>query len=731
MKADIEKRLVRLVDDILGPGDKKFHYNPKQHSYAQTVARGFCRYREDDNAAAVNMVQAATGTGKSLGYLVPAFAYAALTGERVIVSTFTLALQQQILQEDAPKAQKWVQEELNTVVKFARRVGKQNYLSHSACVDLLATLRADPSPNAAATEFLAKLIEWIATQGATLPTIEDYFSDLGQEGDYLPAGIDRASLGLNSSSPDSELEAYQRTLQATKDADLLIVNHALVMLNASRWASILDADTKPAKLLICDEADKLSDAAESVLRSDVSIHRLNVLTTQIADAYDLPAIKECVSSLHDAVMAIESGGSQMAALPPNVVTRITGTIEKLRPHVGSFAEMLESKQMTLGDHPTALIADFIDSYNSLVRVNKAASDTGNTSIISWSPVRSLPSLMVGRPDPASVITRLLASRNWDKSEDGGEVLPPRSYLNAALFTSATIATMGRSLPIAFDYFSKSIGVIRHCKAGSDRPIHNVTADLFRIYDAPEGFGEMYFVLPDPSMPVPTMSSLSGQDEVFKSNPEWLDYTATMIRKAASAGLGRTLVLTLSHDDTSALAERLEDLPGLIISRKGDSLSELKRQYKQTEGAVLITPSAWEGLDLPGDVQELVITRLPFGSMNSFQLNMLETTLAFRGYSDDKIQSIKFNMLETAARHRFTQGLGRGIRRHNDKVRVWIADPRFPFPEEFGASLDEVLMTPRARVMTPFAACIPSRFENTFKAAKLFLKSGDLYTPELI
>jgi len=679
------------------------------------------------------MIQAATGTGKSLGYLVPAFGYAALTGERVIVSTFTRALQQQILQKDAPRAQAWVQAELGGQVSFARRVGKQNYLSLSACKELLANMMADDeeSQNLAAKAFLVGLVEWVSACEDVLPTLEDYFFEQGSEEDTcLPAGIDRTALAITSRSPQEELDAYQNTIDATKAADLLIVNHALVMLNAQRWANVLDNGRRQAKLLICDEADKLVDAAESIMRADVSVHRLKVLTNQIADAYNLPDIRECVDSLHDAVMAIQSPHAQLAVMPESITNRLSGAIQKLRPHVKSLSERLESPQMSLGDHPKAEIADFCDAYNSMVGVLEAAKTQGNTAIVSWSPVRHFPALMVGRPDPAKLIERMLKRRNWDEGE-GDEVLPPRSYLHAALFTSATIATMGRSLPIAFDYFARSIGVVRHCKAGEDLPIHNVTADLYRIFDAPSGFGDMYFVLPDPSIPVPTMAETEDQERATKSNPEWLDYTAAMIRKAASSGRGKTLVLTLSHDDTQALAERLEGLPALIVCRKGDSMSELKRQYINTAGAVMLSPGAWEGVDLPGEVQELIITRLPIGSLNSFQLNMLETTMAHRGYSGDKIKAIKFNMIMTAARHRFVQGIGRGIRRREDTPRVWIADARFPYPSDFSASLDDVLMTPRKRVLSQFAACIPSRFEHNFQAAKLFLKSGDLYTPELM
>lgn len=732
---DLEKQLVQLVDNILGPDGRMvwdsagYQYNPKQHSYSQTVARGFCRYREADSAAAVNLVQAATGTGKTLGYLVAGLGYSALTGERVMVSTFTRALQQQITSKDAPKAQQWIAQETGKTVSFARRVGRQNYLSASACLEMREALIDDQAEDVESIEFLKNLVEWLADEHETLPTLEDYLFEIGEDGGVLPGGIDRSALCITASSPAEELEAYQALMASTFNVDVLIVNHALMMLDVSRWASILDGDKRKTAVLICDEADRLPDAAESVLSADVSLHRLSGLANEVAESYNLPALHECVANLETAVMQVDPGSAKLAVLPVNVVQRVNGALKVLRPHVEQFATMLLSPQTELGEHSKALLADFCDSFNDLASVEKAQRGDGNLGIISWSPVRHYPSLRVGRPDPARIITRLLATREWDEG-DNDEVVKPRSYLKAAMFTSATLATMGRSLPVAFDDFAQKIGVIRHCKYGMKQPIHNVTADLYRIFDAPDGFGHMSFVLPEPMAPLPSIGEVDDQEYSPKANPEWLDYTAAMIRKAASIG-GRTLVLTLSHADTGELAERLQGVPGLIVARKGDSMVTVKQQYLKTEGAVLLSPGAWEGIDLPGNVQNLVITRLPYGSLNGFRLSLLEATLRHRGFSEDKIDAIKFANLNAEARQRFSQGLGRGIRRRDDRVRVWIADARFPYPEAFSSSLDEILMAPRKRVATSFAACIPSRFEDTFKVARLFLRNGDLYVPELI
>ncbi|GAA0292279.1 MULTISPECIES: ATP-dependent DNA helicase [Pseudomonadaceae] len=736
--SDLEKKLLQVVDNVLGPngkmvrgkceqGKRTFRYNNKQHEYAKAVARGFCRYSPAERAAAVNMLQAATGTGKTLGYLVPAFAYSAITGERVIVSTYTKALQQQILKNDAPRAQAWVQDELGVSVSFARRVGRANYLSMQACQYQKALL-ADAGA-AEAADFVAGVIAWLQGDAQQLPTLDDYLAELG-EGASLPDGLDSKLLCLSSESPEVENEAYTIAMQETHAVDVAIVNHALVMMDAMLWTALLNPG-RQASVLICDEADRLTDAAESVLGADVSMHQFSRLTQEVAEAFSLPGITDHVGNLYSAVMAVDPGHAKMATLPQEIGQRIAGVLSTLKPHVEKFSTILTSPQSELGDsaHKKALIANFCDSYNSLDAVLKASRSQGNTSIISWSPVRHYPSLRVGQPEPARILTRLLAKADW-WDEDDGRVLPERSYLKAALFTSATLATPGRTLPAAFDAFANTVGVIRHCKAGMNTPIHNVTADLYRVFDAPADFGEMFFVLPAPDAPLPTGEVSEDQDYVSASNPEWLAYTGAMIREAASAG-GKTLVLTLSHADTKSLGLILADVPGLIVAKQGDSMSTLKQRYVETENAVMISPGAWEGLDLPGDVQNLVITRLPFGSLNGFRLSLKEAVLRHRGYSEDKITAIKFADLGAEARRRLVQGLGRGIRQRDDRVEVWIADSRFPYPESFSSSLDDALMVRRQRVLATFAGCIPQRFEDSFNAARLFLTSGKVHTPELV
>jgi ATP-dependent DNA helicase DinG len=311
-------------------------------------------------------------------------------------------------------------------------------------------------------------------------------------------------------------------------------------------------------------------------------------------------------------------------------------------------------------------------------------------------------------------------------------LEKRSYLRSALLTSATLATPGRGVIEQFDEFASSIGIIRH------QHIHNTQTNLYRVFE-PVKFGTMSFVLADPSIPSPTTRSEDViEDKEFITSPEWLDYCAFMIRQANNVG-GRCLVLSLSFKDTGALAERLSDLSNLIVHNKGQSLTNLLTQYISNPNALLITPAAWEGVNLPGMVNQLVVTRIPFAPLDGLQYAQLSLHLQSKGYDPDKINSIIHNERVSSTRKKLKQGFGRAIRDKDDIATVWIADPRFPLPSSISESLDEIVLSFKpGRIQQSMESCIAKRFLDAdhktgsgFALAKILLADGRIYQPTCI
>jgi Rad3-related DNA helicase len=97
--------------------------------------------------------------------------------------------------------------------------------------------------------------------------------------------------------------------------------------------------------------------------------------------------------------------------------------------------------------------------------------------------------------------------------------------------------------------------------------------------------------------------------------------------------------------------------------------------------ILISASAWEGVDLPGMINNLVITRLPFSPPATVHDRALEHALIQKGYSRKSAQAAVFSRSLLGSRRKFRQGLGRSIRCADDHSKIWICDPRFPPPND--------------------------------------------------
>lgn len=741
-----EETLLDQVGQILGPegllaktGKDGLSYSQKQYDYARHVASGFCRYDEVLGKASLNILEAATGTGKTIGYLVPLMLVAAHTGERVAVSTFTRQLQKQIVEEDANLVANWVRTVTGKSLRVARRVGVNNYVSPAACARLIDALEADNKKGRfdESIDFLHDLIKWVTDQGPykhanTSGLLDDYIS----QGDLtaMPDGISLRSIHLEPSSPATELEKYKRDIAKSKEVDVLVINHALAVVNSLRWASVLDdTDKRPISVLVCDEADRLPSVAESLIGSDLLLHKLTKIVSSFADSLGMPKFSKSFHDLHDYIMSLRPPAGDMLALSDSSV--LSGLVKdaqrSLIPLEQAIVDRMSGDGSLFDEDRNVRTLEFIDAANDLTTFCKALASDENSAIVSWSPVRAFPSLRVSRPNPGRLMGRMWSPREWEihQDKDGDDaLLLPRSYLRSALFTSATLATPGRGIVEQFDDFANSIGIVRR------QNIHNTRTELYASFE-PIKFGRMSFVLSDPRMAPP---SLRIKDEFneheYMTNPEWLDYCAAMIRHAHSKGK-RCLVLALSFNDTAELAKRLADLPDVIAHKPKEPLQQVLSKYVENTRAVLISPAAWEGVNLPGMVNELVVTRIPFPPMNASQTGQLEMHLISKGYGVDKIKSILHNDRTSFTRKKLKQGLGRGVRQVTDHVRVWIADPRFPLPDWMAGSLDEVLTSGNThRVHRSMAACIPRRFIDGsaegggFANAQLFLVDRTVYQP---
>ena len=222
-------------------------------------------------------------------------------------------------------------------------------------------------------------------------------------------------------------------------------------------------------------------------------------------------------------------------------------------------------------------------------------------------------------------------------------------------------------------------------------------DVRQVAIAPQHFGHTEFRLADRNVPLPLVGGVP--------QPLFFDYAADMVRQAAA--IGRTLVLCASYADAEELARRLP--AGAIIQHRGERLAPLVARFCANPDAVLVTPAAWAGLDLPYLIENVVILRLPVPRPDPLREAVLVGALTRRGRSDVDARAVLSAAAEAETLRRLTQGMGRGIRAFDDRCTIWIADPRFPLPGGMTTDLRRRLAVDAAAGRNDLARAIPRRF----------------------
>lgn len=757
LQASIKDQLLAHIEAILGQDglaiQAGYQHSPMQYDYACRAAMILAGYEEDTAQTSIGMLEAGTGTGKSLAYLVALASYAATTGHRTAISTHSRQLQRQLLDGDSEEVLGWIQELTGVSLKLARRVGLSNYVSPRkirGLLDALGNKSQQSSQQVAVTLFLRDLQAWAKTGSGIL---DDFLQEHGFE---LPEGLSSSQVCLDNHSDASEKERYRADVEASQRADIVVINHALLVLHSWRWGELLDnrQETRPLRSVVVDEAHKLPAIAESILSESLSVVRCSQAALQMSKLLDTTdhqpwrELHEGLEQLQDFLANHRS--SQEEVTLARYVDGLPSRLNALAK-IASNASMVASSYLSIGfrsddldDDDLDHIRGALDDCQDLVRMSNAFdSMQSGTPIVYWSPIRQYPNLSVGSADAGQVMGRLWTPLKEDESD--GDFLdlalepirPPRPRLNSVLLTSATLAVPGKSLPAAFDRISRQLGVVRHLSKRTGRPVHNVNPSLMAQHE-PDYFGAMSFVLADPRCPPPAKKVLDRhRDVVVISNPEWLDYTAAMVAGAHRiSGGDRVLVLTNSWNDTGALASRLRDLSAplpLLVHQQGEPLRSLLQTYIDTPGAILVTPSGWEGVDLPGLVPNIVIQRIPFPPLERNETVRKRLSLEDQGYSPSSINGIIRQQDLELVRQMLAQGMGRGIRRKTDETVVWVADPRFPQPGSWSGTFDSILesgaLHNRLTREAALTTSIPERFRQAFEEAQLFA-DGQLYNPEV-
>lgn len=736
-----------------------------QHEYARRVAVGFARGNKD--MCSMNLIEAETGTGKTLGYAVPLVLYCLLTGERAAISTHTLALQREIFLRELPLALDLVHAHTHTGqrLNIARRFGLSNFVSYSRL--LKAIERLDKKPTKDESVLLDALVGFAMSSSSKDlgPRKDD--GELGEIayflGEYglrdLPCGLKNEMICLSPDSPEAECRGYRRHVDLSKAADIVVTSHAMMVIHTKAFFALIDGG-RPLSVLVCDEADRLPDQAESMLSQHIPIHYFSRLLESLFEKTSHPAFEKGHKASGALLKYLDRNRDKLTVKSPVVFVDDHGVDihEEVDRFAAAISDVHGALRMVEVPNDAVLLGAMAEIlvYCSRLKDYSRNKDCGSfIPMVSFSPSRKYPTLSLRPTNVGMFLSRLWAVQNLH-GEDGDEF---SLYLKACLMTSATLSDPAKrdlSNP-EFNTFKSECGIMdslpvylrdgngsfvidtkgKRAKIGSRQAMLQCT-DLYSSF-SPEKFGALTFTLADPSLPRPIISGSFNDEEEFeasKLNPVWVDYVCNTIvychLKNRDKPENRMLVLCNAYRDIEAIMERLLALPDdirpplLLDQRRNTKIGGYKFQFENNSHAVMLTPAGWEGLNMPGKVNNLIIPRLPFMAPDSGKAAMISRGFLKSGKTVEEANRFVRARQQEMARKKLGQGLGRGIRAFKDECNVYICDPRFPVSSS--SRYDGMRKSPGVKVYGDMRHSVPKRFLKALDSAEILMSDGSVFTP---
>ncbi len=638
------------VDNILGPGGalsgalESYEHRPAQLEMARAVAHAF-------DAGRFLLAEAGTGTGKTLAYLVPAI----LSGKRVIVSTATRTLQEQIFTKDLPL----LRDEVGLPVSAALLKGRNNYL----CAARFERFEQQPlfsAPDDA--KHWDEFHEWA----------------MGTEsGDRSETNVpdDWATWFQVSTTSESctgaRCQFYEqcfvtRARRQATDCQLIVVNHALFFADLAlklRGTSELELGVLPSyDAVVFDEAHALEDVATEYFGLTASSGRLANLANDIlkgpgtdARAGTLTAMalelrtrsERFFTSVLSSLSPPSEDGTPPAALNLEFgdLRVLPETLEPARPQasllletLGAISALCPEDDLTLGSfHRRALESAF--ALDVCVRAD-------DPSQVYWASTRG----------------RTLSLRA--APIDVGESLSKFLYdsVDSVVFTSATLRTSSTarsSEGAGFDYAVTRLGLTGRAWEALE-------------LDSPFDYGSQALLYVPGYLPEP-------------SSPDWTIQFAREVFQLLRLSGGRAFVLFTS-------LRHMEEVHGLVakhlqvpVLKQGDAPRRaLLEKFVEAPSVLFASQSFWEGVDVPGDALSMVIIdRLPFAPPNEpLQAARMDAVRDAGGRPFDEYQVPQAALA-------LRQGFGRLIRTAHDRGVVALGDVRI-LRKRYGARFFESL-----------------------------------------
>ncbi|MFX0539241.1 ATP-dependent DNA helicase [Ornithinimicrobium sp. Y1847] len=567
------------------------------------------------------LVQAGTGTGKSLAYLVPAIAHAMRTGKPAVIATATLALQAQIVDRDLPRIAEALAPLVGRRPTFALVKGRANYLCQHKLVggfpedddDALLSMGSVDRERGRLGDEVVRLRDWAE------------LTESGDRDELVPGVSNRAwrqvSVSahecLGSKCPMVGECFVELSREAAKEVDIIVTNHSFMAIDAFEGRFMLPEHD----LLIVDEAHELTDRITSTITDELTSGSVSVAARRAGKGEAAARLAETTELLEEALAELPEG--KLTALPERLVTTLSlvrdaahAAQSEIKPDKG--AELDGAKQMAL--------AAVDDVHDTAARVLEE---------------RELDVVWISQDQRRGPVLRVAPMSVAMLVRD--KIFEDRTVV----LTSATLELGG-----SFDSVAGTIGL-----RGQGSPRWE-GLDVGSPFDYPQqAIAYVASHLPPP-----------GRDG---ASPAVFDEIEALVRAAGGRALGLFSSRRAAEAATEEMRSRLADAGITVLCQGDDQTPTLVRTFASDATTCLFgTMSLWQGVDVPGTACQLVIIdRIPFPRPDDPLSSARTEAISRMGGNGFMAVSA------THAALRLAQGAGRLIRRGDDRGVVAFLDSR--------------------------------------------------------
>ena len=639
-----------LLQTVFGPSGliarahENYEYRDGQVKMSEAITRAFEEKRH-------LIVEAGTGTGKTLAYLIPAIASALKTRKRVVISTGTKNLQEQLMEKDIPFLQKILPKKFSA----AYMKGRSNY----ACLYRVGKAENQPILDGLdEMDYFDEVRRW--TQLTKIGDRRELTS-LPEDISFWSRINARSEICLGQKCPDFEPCFITRMRARAEDADIVIVNHHLFFADLSVRGNQYGRVIPDYSAVIFDEAHLIEDIAADYFGVQVSNFQIDELvrdsdTLPISDAIitrDLTKIAAKIIGLAEQfwIRFTQARFDGRYPILEDVFSYRTKNGEKASTQLGEAYEMLDD---ALGSLVNAIdrFSDTIPEVESLVRrVKQTRADLdfvvhqAEKNYVYWLERRGKGIFL--RASPVDV-SELLRDKLFEKVE-------------TCVLTSATLSSGG-----SFNFVRERLG------------LDSAKTNVLHASSSFDYENQAVIYLPK-SMPDPR-------------TPEFTQLAAGEIVKILQVTNGRAFVLATSNASMNALYELVSTRVGFPCFVQGSmSKTGLLDKFRETPNAVLFaTASFWQGVDVQGEqLSCVIIDKLPFAVPTDPIVAARSRFIEANGGRSFFEYSVPQAVIS------LKQGIGRLIRSKTDRGVIAILDPRLrtkSYGRDFLTSLPRMRIT---------------------------------------